>query len=283
MAKDPAALMYISNYLTTTAEMPGDALGWYTRLIMHHYDKGSLPVSIEKLATLANVSFSEFDRFKEVFKDYLEVLFVKNGEDRLINIETVNILEARASYKDEKSGGGKLGVFIKFLRKNYTKDEKLLSFIKDNVEMTELLDDNNMLIKEVFKEVFDKKVKLYIDTVKDTVIHQINPELNLKDENLVLGSVESYKTDFDNDYMLDQGVVSQCGFSPEQVVTARVEFWSDKEKDVEMIYKPYHDVQVHFLRWCRYHKDRIKKVTKGSESKLQNNLNDLTELKEKYA
>lgn len=282
MQKDPAALMYISTYLTTTAEMPGDALGWYTRLIMHHYDKGSLPKDMEALAMLANVRMSEFTRFQEVFKVYLKHLFTEVGEDRLANIETIRILEARESYKDQKSGGGKIGVFLKYLRKNVTKDEKLLQFIKENVKLTELVDGNTDLIQGIFKEVFDEKVKLYINRDKDKTIAKNTPELDLVEENLVSRTVDKYKEIFDNDYLIDQDVVKECGYNPSQLAKARFEFWNDKKLDDEMVGKDYKDVKLHFLRWNRMHKDRIKKDDKGP-LKIQGSLDQLESLTQKYA
>ena len=80
MGKDPAALMYIDTWLTSTAEMDADVRGWYLNLILHNYDKNDLPNDIEKLAVLAGVKFSEFKRFEQVFKQVFEQRFEETPE-----------------------------------------------------------------------------------------------------------------------------------------------------------------------------------------------------------
>ncbi|WP_312208251.1 DUF1376 domain-containing protein, partial [Empedobacter sp.] len=68
MKKDPAVLLYINDWLVSTADMDADCRGWFLNLLLHNYDKGSLPDDIEKLAVLCNVRFSEFNRFEQVFE-----------------------------------------------------------------------------------------------------------------------------------------------------------------------------------------------------------------------
>ncbi len=70
--KDPAVLFYIDSWLVSTKEMQADARGWYLNLILHQYDKGSLPIDIEELANLADVRFSEYEKFKKTFQQVLQ-------------------------------------------------------------------------------------------------------------------------------------------------------------------------------------------------------------------
>jgi len=77
--KDPAVLFFISDWLTSTAEMDSDCRGWYLNLILHQYDKKDLPDDIEKLAVLAGVKFSEFERFKQVFENEIKSKLLNNN------------------------------------------------------------------------------------------------------------------------------------------------------------------------------------------------------------
>ena len=73
--KDPAVLFYINDWLSSTAEMDADVRGWYLNLLLHNYDKKTLPNNVEKLAVLCNVKFSEYERFKQVFEQVLKQKF----------------------------------------------------------------------------------------------------------------------------------------------------------------------------------------------------------------
>ena len=73
--KNPACLFYINDWLTSTAEMDADCRGWYLNLLLHNYDKETLPNEIEKLAVLCNVKFSEYQRFEQVFEHVLKQKF----------------------------------------------------------------------------------------------------------------------------------------------------------------------------------------------------------------
>ena len=99
--KDPAVLFYISDWLTSTSEMDSDCKGWYLNLILHNYDKGSLPNDIEKLAVLAGVKFSEFKRFEHVFEHVLKQKFEPIDEQRLSNLKAQTILKDRECFKDK--------------------------------------------------------------------------------------------------------------------------------------------------------------------------------------
>ena len=263
-----------------TAGMKGDELGWYTRLIMHHYDKGSLPDNVEELASLANVRFSEYPRFEQAFEQVLKHLFKQTEGNRIINLDTVEILTARENFKDKKSEAGKMSWFVRYLEKNLTKDKKLLNFIKENTEISEIVDENNKVFEQVFEQVFNQKVELYINIDKDTDTTKNNPVLNLIDKNLVLENIGKYKTNFENDYRLDETVVSECKFSVEQLATARTEFWNTKGLDEQMLGQPYFQLQQHFIRWCRTNKERIKKHV--GETKTQVAVDSFSDLEQKF-
>lgn len=166
MSKDPAVLFYIDNWLTSTAEMDADCRGWYLNLVLHNYDKGSLPSNIEKLATLCNVKFSEFHRFEQVFKQVLqhlfEQVFEQNNEQRISNVGISSLIKSRQDFKDKRSDAGKLSYLMRFFYKNYpievTNDESLKDFIKKNIDLS--IDTKN---EQTIKQVFKHLLELYIN------------------------------------------------------------------------------------------------------------------------
>jgi uncharacterized protein YdaU (DUF1376 family) len=83
--KDPAALLYIDTWLTSTAGIDADVRGWYLNLVLHQYDKKDLPNDIEELAVLAGVKFSEYKRFEHVFEHVFKQKFKINENGRLEN------------------------------------------------------------------------------------------------------------------------------------------------------------------------------------------------------
>lgn len=155
--KDPAALFYISDWLTSTSEMDADCRGWYLNLILHNYDKGDLPNDIEKLAVLAGVKFSEFNRFEQVFKQVLEQKFEKCENNRITNLRTSKIIQAREQFQTKRSNAGKLSYFFKFCYKINAKSmtNKFKEFIKNNIDLDSLDTKNEQMLKQVFEQVFE--------------------------------------------------------------------------------------------------------------------------------
>ena len=100
--KDPACLFYIDTWLSATAEMDSDVRGWYLNLILHQYDKKDLPNDIEKLAVLAGVKFSEFERFKQMYEQVLKQKFKQNENNRLENNFAKQIITNREQFKDKR-------------------------------------------------------------------------------------------------------------------------------------------------------------------------------------
>lgn len=156
--KDPAVLFYIDNWLSSTAEMDADVRGWYLNLILHNYDKKTLPNDIEKLAVLAGVKFSEFERFKQVFEQVLKHKFEQVDENRLSNPNADEILMNRDLFKDKRSNAGKMSYFLKLCYKK-TRDKKIISFLKDNVDLSEF----DLKNKQMFEQVFEHLSELYIN------------------------------------------------------------------------------------------------------------------------
>lgn len=157
MSKDPAALMYIDTWLTSTAEMDADCRGWYLNLILHQYDKNSLPNDIEKLAVLASVKFSEFERFKKVFEQMLKQRFEVCEDGRLRNKKAEEVLQSRKKFTDKRSKSGSIGVVIK-LAKSIGYDNKQIELLK-----SDLYSNKVDIEKAKDKQVLEQMLKLYVN------------------------------------------------------------------------------------------------------------------------
>ena len=157
MAKDPAVLFYIDKWLLATKEMKPDCKSWYHSLILHQFDKKSLPNDLEELANLADVRISEFERFKQVFEQVLKHKFKENEQGRLVNDFAMEIITNREQFKEKRSNAGKMSYFAKFMRKICT-DENVIQFVLKNTDY-EILDTKN---EQMLKQVFEQKSKLYI-------------------------------------------------------------------------------------------------------------------------
>lgn len=163
MGKDPAVLFYVDNWITSTAEMDADCRGWYLTLLLYNYDKGSLPNDVEKLAGLCNVTFSNFQRFKQVFEQVLKHKFEQNEEGRLINPKAQEILQKRQTFKKKKSKSGKVGYIVKLAKSEFAIDDeqsKVLSSHLNELSEGEIEEyKNKHLLKHLLKDV----LKLYIN------------------------------------------------------------------------------------------------------------------------
>ena len=174
--KDPAALFYIDTWLTATAEMDADCKGWYLNLILHQYDKKSLPNDLEKLAVLAGVKFSEYDRFKQVFEHVLKHKFTLNETGRLENDFAKNIIQSRELFKDKRSNAGKMSYCLRYLYKQMPKEYKVKAFIeyfKLNADIENIDTKNEHMIKQVFEQMFE----LYINKDKDKTVIKLDIEI----------------------------------------------------------------------------------------------------------
>lgn len=177
--KDPAALLYIDKWLVSTKGMKGNAKGWYLNLILYQYDKGELPNDIEELANLCDVRISEFEEFKQVFKQVLKQKFIVNDNGCLQNEFANEILRKRETFKEKRSEAGKLGYVIKYYRNNYKHKEGFEEYLKENLVIDFDIKNNQML-----KQVLKQNYKLYININKDKDINKdniINKKVNKKE------------------------------------------------------------------------------------------------------
>lgn len=170
MSKDPCALLYIDTWLSSTAEMDADCRGWYINLILHQYDKKGLPSDLEKLAQLAVVKFSEFERFKQVFEQVLKQKFTLCDDGRLRNQRADEVIKGREMFKDKRSKSGSIGVVIK-LAKSIGYNEEQIDLLK-----TDLFSEKVDIEKAKDKQVLKQMLKLYIneDVNEDELTEEIS-------------------------------------------------------------------------------------------------------------
>ncbi|WP_312557881.1 hypothetical protein [Empedobacter brevis] len=156
--KDPAVLFYINDWLVSTADMDADVRGWFLNLLLHNYDKGSLPNDIEKLAVLCNVRFSEFNRFEQVFEQVLKHKFNKDEFGNLTNQRTSDILKSREIFKEKRSNAGKMSYLMRFFSKKFPqefKKKKVKEFIQENFDFDSIDLKNEQMLEQVFEQMFE--------------------------------------------------------------------------------------------------------------------------------
>jgi len=161
--KDPAALFYIDTWLSATAEMDADCRGWYLNLILHQFDKGSLPNDMEKLAVLAGVKFSEYQRFEQVFKQVLEQRFEANKEGRLENNYAKKIIQGREQFKDKRAKSGTIGYIIKSALEFDFTTQDFIEHIKPIIYEWSEEQLNQAKDKQMLKQMLEQVFKLYIN------------------------------------------------------------------------------------------------------------------------
>jgi len=163
MPKDPAALLYIDTWKVATTEMSAVARAYYMDLILHQYDKGSLPNDIEELANICRVRFSEFSVFKQVFEQVLKHKFTTNDEGRLENEFARDIIKKRKAFVEKRSDSGKLSYIIRYARKHFKASNKKIEFLKEHINVSDIDTKNEQVLKQVLKQIFE----LYIDGNKN--------------------------------------------------------------------------------------------------------------------
>lgn len=166
-AKDPAILFFISNWLTSTAEMDSDVRGWYLNLILHQADKNGLPNDLDTLAILAGVKPKEYQNFLAKWEHVLKHKFKQNESGRLENSVAKEILRAREDFKEQRSKSGTVGYCMKIAYgiKEFKND--FLEWLKEHLYSLPIEEINLSKDKHVLEHMLKQKHKLYINTIKN--------------------------------------------------------------------------------------------------------------------
>lgn len=177
--KDPAALLYIDIWKSATTEMSAIERAYYMDMILHQYDKGSLPNNIEELANICRVRFSEYKQFEHVFEHVLKQKFELNTNGRLENHFASEIIRKRQKFLDKRSNAGKISYMIRFIKKHFKVKKDFLEWIKSNINFDEI----DMKNEQVFKQVIEQKIELYINEDENEDINVDKDEKNILDFN----------------------------------------------------------------------------------------------------
>ena len=265
--KDPAALLYIDKWLVSTKGMKASARGWYLNLILHQYDKGSLPNNIEDLADYADVKYSEFEEFKQVFEQVLKQKFVENEDGRLVNEFAMEIIRKRESFKEKRSESGKLSYILKYIRKNHLQNKEFELFLKENINL-DFDTKNEQMIEQVFKQIYE----LYINKDKDKIINtnssnNINSEISKK---ISLPTPYSQVSDELKNNSKSKMFCIQTYKIKEQDYTRFIDWFmglnSDHSDNEIVDFKEWNN---HFKQWMKFNYDKLPKESEITRPKAK--------------
>jgi len=236
--KDPACLFYIDTWLSATAEMDSDVRGWYLNLILHQYDKKDLPNDIEKLAVLAGVKFSEFERFKQMYEQVLKQKFKQNENNRLENNFAKQIITNREQFKDKRQKSGNIGVIVKLAKSIDGFSDAYIFKLKSYLYTL----DSEQIDKHKDKQMLKQMLKLYINENK-TKDKDINNDTNLSKN-------EIFKKECLNNQLFLETVAMQVKIPLDKMQYALNDFnlhliTSGEVKETLKEYK------YHFTSWAR--------------------------------
>jgi uncharacterized protein YdaU (DUF1376 family) len=93
MAKDPILPLYYNDIDRSTRDWTDEEFGAYMRLLMHQWDKGSLPKDYQRLTRLATSLSTTWPTIKDKFIE-------KNGG--LINLKMEEVREKREKHKEKQ-------------------------------------------------------------------------------------------------------------------------------------------------------------------------------------
>jgi hypothetical protein len=240
--KDPACLFYIDTWLSATAEMDSDVRGWYLNLILHQYDKKDLPNDIEKLAVLAGVKFSEFERFKQMYEQVLKQKFKQNENNRLENNFAKQIITNREQFKDKRQKSGNIGVIVKLAKSIDGFSDAYIFKLKSYLYTL----DSEQIDKHKDKQMLKQMLKLYINENK-TKDKDINNDTNLSKN-------EIFKKECLNNQLFLETVAMQVKIPLDKMQYALNDFnlhliTSGEVKETLKEYK------YHFTSWARIMKN----------------------------
>ena len=171
MSKDPAALIYIDKWISSTRGMKLAEKGIYLDLILHQFDKGSIPNNIDELAAICSVRPSEYNLFEQVFEQVLKQKFVQNESGRLENEVAKEVIQRRENFKNKRSNAGKMSYILKFARKNFRLNKGKEDFIRSKINL-----DIDLKNEQVLKQVLKQILELYINVNEDVNINKDNNE-----------------------------------------------------------------------------------------------------------
>lgn len=149
----------VTAFLKEVSEMDADCIGWYIKLILHEFDKGSLPNNTEKLAALCGVNYSNYPRFQRVYLRYIRDKFTTDDKQRIVHADLSKFMEAKEHHMGKRVVAGKKSYLVKFLKRVYKIEDDLIVHIKEVINFEEIdLKDEEELKKEIDSILNNKKL-----------------------------------------------------------------------------------------------------------------------------
>lgn len=168
--KDPAALIYIDKWIAATQGMRGVEKGWYLDLILHQFDKGSVPNDIDQLASICRIRPSEYVLFEQVFEQVLKQKFEQDEDGCLKNPFTSEIIQRRKSFLEKREKSGKWGYVKKFIINKFNKvTDDEFGFIYNTFDFSLDL-KNEQVLEQVLTQMLEQKRELYINV--DVIVNE---------------------------------------------------------------------------------------------------------------
>lgn len=183
----------INSWFSLSADLDADCRGWFINLAIHFLDKCSLPEDNEKLAVLANVKFSEFQRFSEVVSSVILPLIQKLPVKKAKTSNEIVLFSNKFDFKEEllKIGGQPQLVndwlLIRQKKKASNTQTALQGFItqlrisgKNINEILTICCDRDW---KGFHAEWLKNVQINIPNTQDVVLGRMSAETALKNAN----------------------------------------------------------------------------------------------------
>lgn len=172
--KNPAVLLYTSDFITGTLFMTNEEVGAYIRLLCMQHQKGHLSIEeIKQICKNDNVFNSVIIHFK---KDKKELYY--NERMDLEKEKRQKYSESRANNRKKKEENNKKD--MKKICKRYEKDMENEN-INENINNNNIYFNNNIL-NNIFIEYLDLRLKLKCKNT-DRAIKLLINELNKYDDN----------------------------------------------------------------------------------------------------
>ncbi len=174
--KSPAFQLYGQDFLMGTLDFTAEEVGGYIRLLIHQWDKGSLPNDDKKLIKLSGMKPKSLETVKQKFE--------LNEDGNLRNKRLEKTRQQQIEFKKSKSESGKNGA-----NKRWQKDGTAIvlplaknSSLSSTSSSTSKVQQHQQSSHEVFKEnLFTEEWKLE----RENLELQLNPRREITEEEVI--------------------------------------------------------------------------------------------------
>lgn len=247
--KDPAVLIYIDKWISSTNGMKSMFRAWYMDLLMYQYDnpKG-IPDDIDTIAGICRVLPSEYQMLEQMLEQVLKQKFTLT-EGFYVNNVASEIISKRQNFKEKRAKSGNIGVIIKLAKSLPNVDNSALDQLK--VHLYNLSSEEIEKAKD--EQVLKQMLKLYINVDEDEDIY------NNSISNSTIGEIKIRQNNFSDKEAAKKilkerpSVLDRCkmknNLSIEQVLSKIDEFIDAKIDWEENDWKTEGDLVKNFEFW----------------------------------